>query len=301
MTGRLFKIVYHLLDKGQATASELAEKLEVSVRTIYRDIDALSEAGVPVYAEAGRKGGIRLMEHFTLDRAVLSEEEKREILTALQSLGAAGNVYGGDTLQKLSALFHLERENWLEVDFSRWGSKEQDNEKFEQLKDAVIHRRSVKIRYAGSGGRISGRVVWPLKLSYREKFWYLKAFCTSRQDYRMFKLNRILELDVLDENFSCGPFPEEADEGEEEYNTIILRFPKKAAYRVYDEFDASQVEVQENGDFIVSVRMPEDEWLTGFLLSFGTQVEIVEPVYLREVVAEQAALTYKKYLKNRKT
>ena len=79
---RLFKIVYHLLDKGQATALELAEKLEVSVRTIYRDIDVLSGAGIPVYTETGRNGGIHLMNDFVLDKAVLSEEEKREILTA---------------------------------------------------------------------------------------------------------------------------------------------------------------------------------------------------------------------------
>ena len=83
---RLFKIIYHLLDKGKATALELAEKFEVSVRTIYRDIDALSEAGIPIYTETGRNGGIHLMDDFVLDKAVLSEEEKQEILLALQSM-----------------------------------------------------------------------------------------------------------------------------------------------------------------------------------------------------------------------
>ena len=128
---RLFKIVYHLLDKGQATAPELAEKFEVSVRTIYRDIDALSGAGIPVYAEAGRNGGIHLMNDFVLDKAVLSEEEKQEILTALQSVNSTNNMGSNQTLQKLSAIFHISSENWLEVDFSRWGNKGTDNEKFE--------------------------------------------------------------------------------------------------------------------------------------------------------------------------
>lgn len=81
---RLFQIVYCLLEQGQATAPELAEKLEVSVRTIYRDMDALSAAGIPIYAQAGRNGGISLMKDFVLDKAVLSEDEKQEILTALQ-------------------------------------------------------------------------------------------------------------------------------------------------------------------------------------------------------------------------
>ena len=107
---RLFKIVYYLLDRGQATAPELAEKFEVSVRTIYRDIDALSGAGVPVYTEAGRNGGIHLMKDFILDRAVLSEEEKQEILTALQSINTAQDGSSSQTLQKLSAIFQTESE-----------------------------------------------------------------------------------------------------------------------------------------------------------------------------------------------
>lgn len=142
---RLFKILYYLLDKGHATAPELAEKLEVSVRTIYRDIDALSGAGIPVYAETGRNGGIHLMNDFVLDKAVLSEEEKQEILTALQSINTTKNMNGSRILQKLSAMFQTGTENWLEVDFSRWGSNKFDNEKFELLKSAVIHCRSVKL------------------------------------------------------------------------------------------------------------------------------------------------------------
>lgn len=95
----MFKIVYHLLDKGRATASELAEKFEVSVRTIYRDIDALSGAGIPIYTEAGRNGGIYLMNDFVMDKAVLTEEEKREILTALHSINSTSNIDNSQILQ----------------------------------------------------------------------------------------------------------------------------------------------------------------------------------------------------------
>lgn len=172
---RLFKIVYHLLDKGQATARELAEKFEVSARTIYRDVDALSGAGIPVYAETGRNGGIHLMDGFVLDKAVLSEEEKQEILAALQGMNITQDISGSQTLQKLSAIFNLRLEDWLEVDFSRWGNKGTDNEKFELLKTAVIHCKSVKIRYAGSCGVISERIVQPCKIAYKGMAWYLKG------------------------------------------------------------------------------------------------------------------------------
>ena len=292
---RLFKIVYHLLDKGRATAPELAEKFEVSPRTIYRDIDALSGAGIPVYAEAGRNGGIHLMNDFVLDRAVLSEEEKQEILTALQSINSTKNIGSSQTLQKLSAIFNINSEDWLEVDFSRWGNKGTDNEKFELLKSAVIHQKCVKITYANSYGTISERIVQPLKMSYRSMAWYLKAYCTKKQDYRIFKLTRIIDLEVLTDSFCKSSFPELDETSSQACNKIVLRFPKQMSYRVYDEFDRTQVGKKENGDLIVSAEMPEDEWLIGYLLSFGTQVEIIEPAYLTDAVAEQAKKIYEKY------
>lgn len=291
---RLFKIVYYLLDKGGATAPELANAFEVSVRTIYRDIDALSGAGVPIYAETGRNGGIRLMNGFVLDNAVLSEEEKREILTALQSINTAQNIDGSPTLQKLSAMFHLHSDNWLEVDFSRWGDTGFDNEKFELLKAAVIRRRNVKISYASSRGDITVRTVLPYKLSYKANAWYLKAFCTEKQDWRIFKLNRILDLKILSESFQPLNFPKTTAVPKDAYQQVTLRFPRETAYRVYDEFDRAHIQQQDDGDLIVSAKMPVDAWLTGFLLSFGTQVDILSPAYLKKAVAQQAKLIYEK-------
>lgn len=291
---RLFKIVYHLLDKGQATAPELAEKFEVSVRTIYRDIDALSGAGIPIYTETGRNGGIHLMSDFVLDKAILSEDEKQEILTALHSINTTQSISSSQTFQKLSAIFNLNSENWLEVDFSRWGNKNTDNEKFELLKSAVIRQKCVKITYASSYKEVSERIVQPLKMTYKSMAWYLKAYCRTKQAYRIFKLTRIMELEVLSDNFSKCTFPDLDKELEQIYNTIVLRFPKNMSYRVYDEFDNTQITRQKNGDLIVSANMPEDEWLIGYLLSLGTEVEIIEPVYLKNIVAEHAKKIYEK-------
>lgn len=291
---RLFQIVYHLLEKGQATAPELAEKLEVSVRTIYRDIDALSGAGIPVYTKEGRNGGICLMRDFVLEKAVLSEEEKQEILMALQSINVTQNRKGSQTLEKLSAIFQSDSPNWLEVDFSRWGQKEFDNEKFERLKMAVIQCKSVKLHYAGSCGAIYERIVQPCKLAYKENAWYLQAFCTQKQDFRMFKLNRILDLEILDERFSHREFPNCTEDSGREYPPVTLRFSKEMAYRVYDAFDETQIQRQENGDLIASARMPHDAWLIGFLLSFGTQVDVLSPICLKRELAEQAKLIYEK-------
>ena len=169
-----------------------------------------------------------------------------------------------------------------------------DSEKFNLLKSAVIRRRNIKIRYAGSYEKISERVVQPYKLVYKAKAWYLHAFCTEKQDWRTFKLNRILDLEMMEEGFLRRNLPGSIDTSKEKYQPVTLRFPKEMAYRVYDEFDKSQVQRQDNGDLIATADMPQDAWLTGFLLSFGTQVDILSPVHLKEAVAEQAKLIYEK-------
>ena len=128
---RLFRIVYYLLDKGHATAPELAEKFEVSIRTIYRDIDVISSAGIPVYVTTGRNGGIEILDSYVLEKSIFSDKEKQDIMAALQSLAVIDNTYEKEILIKLSALFNIRSENWFEVDFSRWGGKTQDNDKFE--------------------------------------------------------------------------------------------------------------------------------------------------------------------------
>lgn len=293
--GRLFGIVYHLLDKGGATAPELADKFEVSTRTIYRDIDTLSAAGIPVYAEPGRSGGIRLLNHFVLESIVLSEQEKQEILSALQGLAMIGNAGERATLEKLSALFRVQAENWYEVDLSRWGEKLRDNEKFEKLKEAVICHRCVELIYAGGNETESRRKVYPLKLLYKSRAWYLKAYCTLREDFRLFKLNRILRWEVLEEEFILPVCPEPEAAPQQSCEDVVLRFPEEMAFRVYDEFDTNQVHRQENGDLLVSAPMPQDSWLIGFLLSFGTRVDVVEPVRLRAVLAEEVRNLYEKY------
>lgn len=288
---RLFKIIYHLLIKGFATAPELAKELEVSTRTIYRDIDALSSAGIPVYVTTGRNGGIHLMEDFVLDKTVLSQKEKQDILTSLQNLFIANSEYAKDTLIKLSAIFNLTAEDWFEIDFSRWNEKTKDNRKFNLLKNAIINHLVVKITYANSYGESDERKIQPLKLLFKSKDWYLKAYCMKKQDFRIFKLNRIIKYELLTESFQPMSYPKENIE-EHHYNTIRLRFDKEITYRVYDEFDSSQIEQLDNGDYIVTAEMPEDPWLLGYLLSLGTQVTVLEPLSLRTSLAEHAKKIY---------
>ena len=290
--GRLFKIIYYLLDKGSATAPELAERFEVSVRTIHRDIDALSSAGIPIYTETGRNGGIHLLSDFVLNKAIISEQEKNEILSALQGLAIVDDGYKKDTLEKLSALFHVHFVDWLEVDLSRWGDKPRDNKRFEVIKTAIIYNRCITISYIGPHGKADERTIEPLKLFYKSKDWYLKAYCRLKEDFRIFKISRILKWELLEDRFQPKTFPEVLDRYQQTYNRVTLRFHEKVAYRVYDEFDINQIQLEKNGSLLVTAYMPEDEWLVGYLLTFGVWVEIIEPVYLKKVLAARAKEIY---------
>ncbi len=291
---RFFKIIYCILENGRITAPELAAKFEVSVRTIYRDIDVISSAGIPIYVTTGRNGGIQILENYVLDKALFSEEEKKDILSALQSVSVVNHTYEKDMLTKLSALFSVHSDNWFEVDFSRWGSKTQDKTTFELLKNAVIFHRAVCIMYVNSYGKKSKRKIYPLKMMYRAKEWYIKAYCVDKDDFRIFKFNRILEVQFLSEEFEPMEYPKTADEPKRKYNKISLCFPKEMAYRVYDEFEGNEIEETENGDLMVSSDMPEDNWLVGYLLSFGTQVTVIEPVYLQKILSDEAKKIYEK-------
>ncbi len=286
VVARQFQMVYLLLEKGRMTAGELAEKLEVSPRTVLRDVDALSAAGVPVYTTQGAGGGVALLDGYVLDRAAFTDEEQRQLLTALQSLPGQE---GERALTKLSALFRRGQEDWLQVNLSRWGAAEADNEKFRLLKRAVLERQTLVFDYASSYGSTRPRRVLPARLVFKGQAWYLQAFDVEREDYRTFRLSRILSPAFAGEVFHRRLAPPDID-----FSGDIpplfrvearLRFAPCMAYRVYDEFDQGCVTRQEDGSLLVRAVFPEDQWLYGYLLSFGAGVEVLSPDLLRRRLA----------------
>ena len=284
---RQFQMVYLLLEKGRMTAGELAEKLEVSPRTILRDVDALSAAGVPVYTTQGGGGGVALLDGYVLDRAAFTEEEQRQLLTALQSLPGQE---GEQALTKLSALFHRSQEDWLQVNLSRWGgADEADNKKFRLLKQAVLERQTLAFDYASSYGSIRPRRALPARLVCKGQGWYLQAFDLEREDYRTFRLSRILSPAFTGEVFHRLLTPPDigfsGDIPPLFRVEVKLRFAPYMAYRVYDEFDQGCVTRREDGSLLVDAVFPEDQWLYGYLLSFGAGVEVLAPDALRRRLA----------------
>ncbi|MDR1296420.1 MAG: YafY family transcriptional regulator [Deltaproteobacteria bacterium] len=290
---RLFETVHLLLNRRRTTARELAERFDVSVRTIFRDLEVLSLAGIPVYTTQGRGGGLALLDNFTLDKTVVSEEEQNQILLALQSVAGAGGAEG--LLGKLGALFDKEGADWIRVDFARWGHGSSDSPKFEVLKAAVVDRRTLAFDYFNAMGESSERKAWPLRLVFKSKSWYLQAFCLTKNDHRTFKINRMRDIRILgdkalDEEFARRDFktPELESPGpaHEKLCRLRLLFQPQAAFRVFDEFKDADVTRNPGGTLLVSARLPDDEWLPGYLLSFGTWLTVLEPDRVRRSLGE---------------
>ena len=295
---RLFEIIYILLHRKKVSAAELAVQLGVSRRTICRDIDALSVAGIPIYTEKGKGGGIRLLPDFVLSKSILSEHEQNEILFALHSLSSLKKDNTVQVLQKMSAIFNKTAQNWIEVDFSDWHCK---NEFFNILKTAILERRIVEFDYYNSKGDKHFRRVEPLQLWFKSKSWYIKAFCLIRQDIRVYKLSRIKNLVITDENFNRRDLAAAMDtvmpsKNKKQMTMLKLRIEPELAFRVYDDFDESEVEKQANGSFLVTVPNIEGNWVLGLLLSYGKFIEVLEPESVRRVLKEEAENILKKYL-----
>ena len=297
---RLFKIIYYLLNKGQATASELAEKLEVSVRTIYRDIDMISSAGIPIYVTTGRNGGVKLYDNFILNKALLSKKDIQDILIGMQSLSATQYPDYNTTLEKLNAIFKQPTTNWIDVDFSHWGSiTQKEKQIFTLLKTAVLNHREVNFHYYNSSGNKSERKCRPLKLLYKDKAWYLFGFCCTRNDYRIFRISRIRNLIlketvfnmILDRDIPTYPLPESIGELIE----IELHFPLNMAHRVFDIFSEEAINKKEKY-FVVKTNIPLSEWLYEFIMSFGSNVDIIKPLTLKKEIVRR----YKKALLHHK-
>jgi predicted DNA-binding transcriptional regulator YafY len=288
---RLLEIVYLLLDKKSITANELATHFEVSKRTILRDIEILTTARIPIYTSQGKGGGISILDNFVLNKSTVSAEEQNQILLALQSLSSTQQINATDLLSKLSALFETTDTNWIEVDFSRWGNTEPDKEKFEMLKTAILKKQAISFSYPSSYGETTSRTVYPLKLVFKSRAWYLQAYCLLKNDYRIFKINRILSAEVLTDSFASRHFIPRLIEPPDSIPPALihlqLKFAPSVAYRVYDEFDMKYIAKNDDGSFTVNVDLPNDYWLYGFLLSFGTAVQVITPEDVKDSLLEQ--------------
>ena len=293
---RLFRILYYILEKEKVTANELADKFEVSVRTIYRDIDSISSVGVPIFTTQGKGGGIKIDNEYILNKSLFDANEKEQIIAALQGLEKTNKVYKSELITKLSALFKIKNSNWIEIDFTSWGSNNTYQDLFNTLKIAIINKNIISFSYNSSKAEKINRRVKPIRLLFKEQDWYLYAFCLLRNDFRYFKLSRIKDLEVLAINYEDN-FENIVLKREIKYENTVnikLKFNKSVAFRVYDEFKA--IVEDKKGNLYVEMKIPNSYKLYNYIFSFGANVEILEPKEIRNQFKNMINKIAKKYI-----
>jgi predicted DNA-binding transcriptional regulator YafY len=305
---RLVSILVLLLRKERVQAKELAEMFDVSVRTILRDVEAINLAGIPIVTYQGANGGIGIADGYRLDRSVLTEDDMSTLISTLSGIaGTVPDSRQGVLMEKLrnimpaSQLENLDSKiKQLVIDISPWGANELLKESVASIRKAIENHKKIEFAYIDSEGNRTSRKVEPYSLVLKGQKWYLYAWCHIRQDFRLFKLSRIRELLVTNtcyepKKVSMGQLTYE-DQWKTPENMISLELVfEKEMETIVTEWFGGELEKLEDGKLLAKAMLPENNWLYGFILSFGMGVEVINPPHIRKILADTSKRIYEKY------
>jgi len=285
-----------LLERKKISATILAEMFEVSTRTIYRDIETINTAGIPIITYPGINGGIGIMEEYKIDKKLFTNSD---IATLLMSLGSISSAITSDeiinTLAKVKGLVQDDqirdielKSNQIIIDLTPWIGNRNLQPNLEKIKKALQDKRFISFEYSNSSGKKSNRKIEPYRLVLKESNWYLQGYCTFREEFRIFKLSRISSLDVLEEAF----IPHELDTkplgvwDKIEKNIIVIKLLVHESLRDRMSEHCGEESIQPYGEnkLIVNFPFEENEFGYNMLLSFGDKCECLEPAHVREEI-----------------
>ena len=296
---RLIGILSILLQKETTTAPELAEHFEVSKRTINRDIEALSKAGIPIQTTQGYGGGISIMNGYRMDRTLLTSRDMQMILAGLRSLDSvSGNSYYGQLMEKLQAGSSelISGRDSILIDLSSW-YKTTLAPKISMIQDAIETRHLLEFKYFAPSGE-SNRTIEPYYIVFKWTSWYVYGWCLKRNDYRLFKLNRMDKVLVSDKGFECRSVPLPDMSAELMYPRDIkvkALFDPDTKWRLVEEFGTDCCGETKDGKILFSADYSDMDNLVSWMLTFGDKVEVLEPQEVRERLKEIADNMSKKY------
>jgi len=292
----MFSIINLLINNQKMTANELAEKLEVSKRTIYRDIEDLNMAGVPVVSFPGQGGGLGVLDNYKLDKKFLSVDELENILIGLNALKSIDTETNINTL--ITKLDMDDNSEILEnanifIDLSSWFNDDYLKDYLSEFKNAIRNKKVIKIEYQAKNG-FSKREIEPYKIVFKHSSWYLFAFCLEKKDYRLFKINRIVSVEILDTSFIVRDHDSKKltllfkgdyfSTNENKYKfQVILRYKKEN-----EDFLMNKIGVQvfkfDTCKKIITFETSNYSWLIDFIIGLKDTVQVIEPLNLVEDV-----------------
>lgn len=291
---RLIAIIMILLEREKVTAKSLAEMFEVSMRTIYRDLDVINQAGIPVYATSGPGGGVEIMKEFKVEKRIFSANDITALLMGLSSI--KNNLPGEQTmaaLAKVKGMIPIEhhkeweyRANQIKIDALPWFNAGNLFSTVEIIQEALDQQRLLTFQYRDIRDKKSSREVEPYRLLWKGEAWYLQGYCLSRRDFRTFKLLRMSDLLVSDQRFEIRDFPmERLDEMQARENSLTmvkLRIQEGVRDLVITRFGEDCLTPDGPDHYIAELHMPVDDLACGYLLSMGTRCVCLEPEEMRE-------------------
>jgi len=299
---RMIGILSILLQEEKTTAPELAERFEVSKRTINRDIEALCKAGIPIHTAQGIGGGISIMDGYRMDRTILTSKDMQMILAGLRSLDSvSGSRYYGQLMEKIqtgSSELITGRDSIL-IDLSSW-YRDSLAPKIETIQDAIGERHLISFRYFAPSGE-SERTAEPYYLVFRWSSWYLWGWCTDRKDYRLFKLNRMDRVTETDKEFVCRdvPMPDLSNEkifpGDIKVKAL---FAPDMKWRLVEEFGPHCFSEADDGRLLFTADYTDMGNLVTWLMTFGAKAEVLEPAKARDIIRRNAEETLQIYMEN---
>jgi predicted DNA-binding transcriptional regulator YafY len=297
---RLIAIIMLLLERDVVPTSELAEKLEVSRRTIFRDIDTLNIAGMPIMVTRGSTGGVSLMKSYKVDKKLFTPKDVQSLITSLQSynqLLGDNEIY--NTLTKLQSMTEkndLLKQNISNQNFSIDLEPNQGNRSLriflKVIEAAMNDKRYLLFNYTDKSGDETSRKVEPYKVVFKESSWYLQAFSIERNDYRIFKLARMSDVQLSEETFTPRDFVPLPMDGSnwmsKDIVTVIIRIDKPLKDKIIERFGEEYIIARNENNYIAKYPIADNEDGYNVLLKFGRKCEIIEPLSVRQ--------NFKKYL-----
>lgn len=291
---RLVSIVMLLLERERVGAQELADLFEVSLRTIYRDMDAISMSGIPLCSKSGAGGGFEILPEYKVDKKVFSADELSALLMGLNNL--LGMVRREDlvhTLAKVRSFIPAGRARDVEIkanqiciDMDPWMGNGNIRQHLEIVKSALQENKLLSFTYIDGHGNKTERVVEPYQLVLKSGRWYFQGYCRSRNDYRLFRLSRMTDLQMLQETYSPRDYEKPILDIEPLMETlqtdIKLRIHRSILDRVLEFCTQDRVAPDGEEYYLVDYPFIERDYYYDMLLGFGDKCECLEPAHVRE-------------------
>lgn len=290
---RLLSIIIILTEKKMMSAPALADLLQVSTRTIYRDIQTLSMAGIPIYTAAGKNGGIGILDSYKMDKQLLNLGDVTSLMIGLNSINEILPSKSLDTVTyKIKSLLDQENKETIEkriaqVKIVHSPAKSLKSMKIlEDIQSAMQQQKILRIVYQDRVGKVTKRNVEPYRVFYQNNTWYVQGYCLSKRDFRTFKLNRIAHVEVINTSFIPREIPIEKLNTfqfcDQDVCIAKLRITDQLKDRLISLYGEACMVTKCNENCIVQIPIPLNSWGLHHLLSFGEECQCLEPFELKK-------------------